>query len=48
MTLSTIHLILFSYFGAIAYEYYQMACDDPSMIELEHKNQATKEKSAAA
>jgi len=46
--LSITHLILFCYYCAIAYEYYQMACDDPAMIEAEHRAQAASEKKAAA
>ena len=39
---------MFIYFTAISYEHWSNACDDPKMIEAEHKNQATKEKAAAA
>ena len=46
--LSAIHLGLFIYLCAIAYEYYCMACDDPEMIQSEHNRQADEEKKAAA
>ena len=42
--LSMAHLAMFSYFCAIAYEYYCLACDDPKMIEAEHNIQADREK----
>ena len=45
---SFIHLVLFCYLCAVAYEYYAMARDDPTMIDAEHKSQATAEKAAAA
>ena len=46
--LSIVHILMFAYFSAIAYEFYCMACDDPKMIDAEHKAQASKEKAAAA
>ena len=46
--LSIVHLGLFIYLCAVAYEYYCMACDDPAMIQREHDQQAEQEKTAAA
>ena len=43
-TLALLHLLLFSYFSAVAYEYYALSCDDPGMIDAEHKRRATKDK----
>lgn len=34
---SFIHLILFTYFTAVCFEYYTFARDDPKMIDMEHK-----------
>ena len=45
--LSAVHLGLFVYLCAISYEYYCMACDDPSMIQAEHDRLASEEKHAA-
>ena len=39
---------MFIYFGAVAFEYYTFARDDPAMIDREHANQASSEKKAAA
>ena len=45
--LSLVHIVMFCYFCAIAYEYYAYARDDPAMIDAEHNRQATQEKKAA-
>ena len=45
--LSAIHMIMSCYFSVIAHEYYNMARDDPAMIDREHKILASKEKQAA-
>ena len=42
------NMIIFIYFSAVAYEYYSIACDDPKMIDAEHKRRANLEKQAAA
>eukprot|EP00353_Schmidingerella_taraikaensis_P002625 CAMPEP_0185581090 /NCGR_PEP_ID=MMETSP0434-20130131/18096_1 /TAXON_ID=626734 ORGANISM="Favella taraikaensis, Strain Fe Narragansett Bay" /NCGR_SAMPLE_ID=MMETSP0434 /ASSEMBLY_ACC=CAM_ASM_000379 /LENGTH=103 /DNA_ID=CAMNT_0028199541 /DNA_START=304 /DNA_END=615 /DNA_ORIENTATION=+ len=46
--LSGVHLFMFIYFCAVAFEYYTFARDDPAMIDREHKNAAASEKAAAA
>ena len=43
-----IHLIMFVYFCAVAFEYYTYARDDPNMIDAEHAALAAAEKKAAA
>ena len=35
--LSAIHMIMSCYFCVIAHEYYNLARDDPAMIDREHK-----------
>ena len=42
---SVVHLGMFCYFCSVAYEYYTMAADDPSMIDAEHRRMAEEEKS---
>ena len=42
------NMLIFIYFSAVAYEYYSIACDDPAMIDAEHKRRANIEKQAAA
>ena len=46
--LSFTHLIMFTYFISIAFEYYTFARDDPSMIDREHEAMAADAKKAAA
>ena len=42
------HMFIFLYFCAVSYEHYSISCDDPAMIDAEHKKRAHKDKCAAA
>ena len=46
--LSLLHLLMFTYFISISFEYYTFARDDPQMIDREHNALAADAKKAAA